>query len=115
MIKRKHTERAEVSRENSGPAINDYTLREWAMMYERFAESGLKPVFFFFTFFIFSSFFRTGFGKMESWNKRGREQMGAPGNSEMLFSTSIAVSEEHLYRLPAEDGLYGLVAFSNYR
>lgn len=52
---------------------------------------------------------------MESWNKRGREQMGAPGNSEMLFSTSIAVSEEHFYRLPAEDGLYGLVAFSNYR
>lgn len=36
-----------------------------------------------------------------------------PGNSEMLFLTSIGLLEEHFYR--SGDGLYGLVAFSNYR
>jgi hypothetical protein len=46
---------------------------------------------------------------MESRNKCGWEQLGAPGNSEMLFSNSIAALKEHFYRLPAGDGLYGLV------
>lgn len=45
---------------------------------------------------------------MESRNKCGWEQIGAPGNSEMLFSTSITALEAHFYRLPARDGLYGL-------
>lgn len=54
MIKRKHAERAKVSRENSGPVTNDDTLWEWVMMYERFAECGLKPILFFSPFFSYS-------------------------------------------------------------
>lgn len=56
MIKRKHAERAKISRENTGPVINDYTLRERVMMYERFAECGLKPISFFLPFFFYIYF-----------------------------------------------------------
>lgn len=119
MIKRKHAERAKVSSENSGPVTNDYTLREWVMMYERFSECGLKPILFFFTFFhihFHPPFFFTGFGKMESRNKCGREQIGAPGNSEMLFSTSIAALEKSTSAgCRLEMGYMDWFAFSNYR
>lgn len=53
---------------------------------------------------------------MESRNKCGREQIGAPGNSEMLFSTSIAALEKSTSAgCRLEMGYMDWFAFSNYR
>lgn len=100
-------------------SLTTNTLWEWVMMYERFAECGLKPIFFLPFFYIHSHpFFFTGFGKMESRNKCGWEQIGSPGNgnSEMLFSTSIAALERSTSTgCRLEMGYMDWFAFSNYR